>query len=227
MADTRSVSFWSSVADTFKGKARVEFDLFNEPNNVPDAVWRNGGAVSYTAVVNGIKRTFSYQAIGMQGLYDAVRSTGATNLIYVAGTGWATSTAALLRAPIDGYGIIGSTHVYCNACTASDPHLPVNLDTLNNTPAVLDRFPVVMTESGWDKSPDPRYNAAALAWAQAHVDGWSMHMFFTGPFSLLQSWTPTLNLGAKVVRAPNALGIPVWNLLAPKRVARGYPALPL
>jgi hypothetical protein len=226
MADTRSVDFWTSVASTFKDKLKVEFDLFNEPNNITDAVWRNGGTVSYTTTVAGVRQTKTYPAAGMQALYDAVRATGATNLVFVAGIGWATNTATLLRAPLDGYGIVGSVHVYCNSCAATDPHLPTNLDTLTSQ-AVLDRHPVVMTESGWEQSQDPRFNTAALGWAESHVDGWVMHMFYTGSFSLLQSWTPTLLGGVLTTKAPNVNGVPVWNALAATRVARGFPALPL
>jgi hypothetical protein len=226
MADTRSIVFWTELAAAFKDKANVAFDLFNEPNNITDDVWRNGGPVTYAANIDGVKRSLVYQAAGMQSLYDAVRSTGATNLVYVAGTGWGTNTSVHLRAPLDGYGIVGSTHVYCNGCDADDPHLPTNLDTVNNTPEVLDHMPVVMTESGWNKSQDGTFNTAALSWADSHADGWVMHMFFTGPFSLLQSWSPTLDLGGgRMTKAPNALGAPVWNALADQRVARGYPAL--
>jgi len=217
MADTRSVDFWTSVASAFKDKLLVHFDLFNEPNNISDSVWRDGGPVSYTTTVNGVRQTNTYQAAGMQSLYNAVRSTGATNLIFTAGTGWGTNPDTLYRAPLDGYGIVASTHVYCNSCTAEDPHLPANLDT-NNSARVLARYPVVMTESGWEQSDDSRFNQASLDWAESHLDGWVMHMFYTGSFTLLQSWTTKL---------PNVRGIPVWNALATNRVTRGFDALPL
>jgi hypothetical protein len=167
--------------------------------------------------VGGVKQTLTYQGAGMQSLYDAVRSTGATNLVFVAGTGWGTNVDTLYRAPLDGYGIVGSTHVYCNNCAADDPHLPVNLET-NNSARVLARYPVVMTESGWSQSMDGTFNQASLDWAESHVDGWVMHMFFTGSYSLLQSWT---------VKLPNVKGIPVWNALAQNRVDRGLDAQPL
>jgi hypothetical protein len=228
MADTRSVDLWKSVAATYKSNLRVAFDLFNEPNNISDSVWRNGGTVNYVSTVNGLTSGGTYEAAGMQTMYDAVRSTGATNLVYVAGTNWATSTAALLRAPLDGYGIVGSTHVYCNNCTANDPHLPVYLDSVNNTPAVLGRFPVVMTEAGWNQSQDRRYNVAVLQWAEGHVDGWSMYMFYPGTnYGLVQPWTESMDLGGgRSTKVPTELGAPVWNALAPSRTARGFPALP-
>jgi endoglucanase len=217
MADSRSVDFWSAVASAYKGNLLVQFDLFNEPNNVSDAVWRDGGAVSYSTTVNGVRQSMTFQTPGMQALYDTVRSAGATNLVFVAGGGWGTNVDALYRAPLDGYGIVGSTHVYCNNCTAENPHLPANLE-VNNSARVLARYPVVMTESGWEQSQDGTFNKASLEWAESHVDGWVMHMFYTGSFSLLQSWTTKL---------PNVKGIPVWNALQANRVARGFAAQPL
>jgi hypothetical protein len=54
-----------------------------------------------------------------------------------------------------------------------------------------------------------------------------MHVFYTGSFSLIQSWTPTLLGGVMTTKAPNVNGVPVWNALAASRIARGFPALPL
>lgn len=75
-------SFWASVANTFKDDPAVAFDLFNEP--YPDRAtstttqawtcWRDGGTCP------GI----SYEVAGMQDLVDAVRGTGAKNLILAA-----------------------------------------------------------------------------------------------------------------------------------------------
>jgi endoglucanase len=72
------------VANAFKGNDAVVFDLFNEPypdasNNWSDmpAAWRclrDGGA--YTGI--------TYEVAGMQDLVDAVRATGAINVLLVA-----------------------------------------------------------------------------------------------------------------------------------------------
>src|SRR4051812_3090573 len=76
-------SFWSSVADTFKADRSVAFDLFNEP--YPDRAtstatqawtcWRDGGTCP------GI----GYEVAGMQDLVDAVRGTGAKNVVMAGG----------------------------------------------------------------------------------------------------------------------------------------------
>lgn len=79
----QAAPFWTSVANTFKGNNAVLFDLFNEP--YPERAtgdetsgwrcWRDGGTCT------GI----SYQVAGMQSLVDAVRSTGADNVILLGG----------------------------------------------------------------------------------------------------------------------------------------------
>ncbi len=83
--------FWRQVAAAFNGNDRVLFDLFNEPfpdNNAdtPEAwrCWRDGGSCS----------GMSYQAAGMQELVDAVRSTGATNVILAGGVRYASTLSS-------------------------------------------------------------------------------------------------------------------------------------
>ena len=89
MPDTaQSVSFWRSVAKVFKGNHAVIFDLFNEPfpqaangNNEGEAwqCWLHGG----TPCVG-----IPYPVAGMQTLVNAVRGTGASNVIMLGGLGW-------------------------------------------------------------------------------------------------------------------------------------------
>ncbi|PYO65562.1 MAG: hypothetical protein DMD71_10305 [Gemmatimonadetes bacterium] len=78
--------FWRQVATTFKGNDRVMFDLFNEPfpdnnSDTPEAwrCWRDGGTCS----------GMTFQAAGMQELVDAVRGTGASNVILIGGIEYA------------------------------------------------------------------------------------------------------------------------------------------
>jgi hypothetical protein len=78
--------FWTSVANTFKNNSSVILDVYNEPypdnNSDSTAAWnclKSGG----TCV------GFSYQAASMQSLVNAIRNTGATNVIMVPGPGFA------------------------------------------------------------------------------------------------------------------------------------------
>jgi hypothetical protein len=116
---SQAVPFWTSVANTFKGNNAVIFDLFNEP--YPDialgsetAGWqclRSGGSSCSSG--------FSYPVAGMQTLVNAVRSTGASNVIMVSGLTWTNDlTQWLAFEPADpDHNIAASWHSYnFNAC---------------------------------------------------------------------------------------------------------------
>ncbi len=83
----QAIPFWTSVASTFKGNNAVIFDLFNEPYasratgsaTTGWQCWRSGGTCA------GI----GYQVAGMQSMVNAVRSTGATNVIMLGGEEYA------------------------------------------------------------------------------------------------------------------------------------------
>jgi aryl-phospho-beta-D-glucosidase BglC (GH1 family) len=94
MADAdHSVTFWTSVAGTFKGSPNVIFELFNEPfldmtqALVDDTPWPDllsGGALNSVAAAapgNSITVPHYWQTAGMQQMLDAVRATGATNVV--------------------------------------------------------------------------------------------------------------------------------------------------
>jgi hypothetical protein len=102
-----SEEFWTSVADRFKDDGRVVFDLFNEPvpnNNQNDATddaarrswecWRDGGAASCDATLSlgtPSSAMSASETVGMQALVNAVRATGATNVILLGGIQWANT----------------------------------------------------------------------------------------------------------------------------------------
>jgi endoglucanase len=230
MADERSVVFWREVATAFKSNFRVMFDLFNEPHDITAEQWRNGGLVRY-----GPWKGKSFVAVGMQTLYDTVRSTGATNVVTVSGLNWASDPRVLLSTPLDGYGIIAASHSYCHDCTETDPHPHELLETLNDA-EIRGRHPLTITETGWrtQSTAGATYNRAMIDWADANgvgwlVYGWMAHLNASTPdvYSLLATSTPTFKVGSVSTRAPAPSGYPVWNELAPYRVARGFSASPM
>src|SRR6266571_4307335 len=98
MPDKDSVTFWSQAAKAYAGYSNVLFELFNEahpqgpeiPGNVW-ACWQQGCQVTNETeyeTYDNLKHTYSYQAVGMQALVNAVRGAGAKNLVLVAGTNW-------------------------------------------------------------------------------------------------------------------------------------------
>jgi hypothetical protein len=120
MPGTGAIRFWRSVARAFKGNNSVIFDLFNEPypERAPGATesegwrcWLRGGACT------GIP----YRVAGMQALVNAVRSTGATNVIMLGGLGFANDlTQWLSHKPADpAHDLAASWHSYnFNACSS-------------------------------------------------------------------------------------------------------------
>jgi endoglucanase len=119
MPDAHSIRFWKSVARAFKGNNAVIFDLFNEPyperatgsgENAGWRCWRNGGSAC---------PRISYPAVGMQALVNAVRSTGAGNVIMLGGLRYANDlTQWLSHEPADpAHNLAASWHSYnFNSC---------------------------------------------------------------------------------------------------------------
>ena len=77
------------------------FELYNEPFNVSWDIWRSGGAT-----------TGGWQAAGMQQLYDAVRASGAKNLVIIGGLDFAYDLSGVPANRIGGYNILYATHPY-------------------------------------------------------------------------------------------------------------------
>ncbi|MGX7676258.1 cellulase family glycosylhydrolase [Plantactinospora sp. DSM 117369] len=111
--------FWTGVANAFKGNDAVVFDLFNEP--YPDASnnWSDMPAAWRCLRDGGTCTGIEYEVAGMQDLVDAVRATGAGNVLLVAGLTWTNDlTQWLTYKPTDPRGnIVASWHSYnFNAC---------------------------------------------------------------------------------------------------------------
>jgi hypothetical protein len=115
-------TFWTQVATVFKGNNAVVFDLFNEP--FPDAANNFSNATGGVDLLRdgGTCTGIGYQVAGMQSLVNAVRATGATNVIMVAGLTWTNDlTQWLTFKPTDSTGnLMASWHSYnFNACRHS------------------------------------------------------------------------------------------------------------
>ena len=111
----QAIPFWTSVANTFKGNNAVLFDLFNEPyasraDNYNSTegwqCWEYGGSCA------GI----GYQVAGMQGMVNAVRSTGASNVMMLGGEEYSNDlTGWLSHEPNDSdHNLVASFHSYSN-----------------------------------------------------------------------------------------------------------------
>lgn len=158
-------AFWASVAQTFKNNSSVVFDLYNEP--APDhnnwrgtaawACWRDGGNCS------GV----SFEAAGMQELVDAVRGTGATNIIMATGINHGNHVDDwLLYRPADPTGnLVAGVHLYnFNGCNDQ-------ICWENSIAPVALQVPVVVGELGQNDCShwfiDP-----LMGWLDAHGIGY-------------------------------------------------------
>lgn len=90
-----SVDFWKSVAQRFSGNDKVIFELFNEP--YPDGGQWNTTDGWKCFRDGGTCKGINYQVAGMQVLVNAVRGTGAKNIILVGGLAWSNSLAQWLQ----------------------------------------------------------------------------------------------------------------------------------
>ena len=165
MADRdHAPAFWRSVAAAFRLDRAVVFDLYNEPhpddNRDTPAAWRcvrDGGRCP------GV----DFPAAGSQELLDAVRGTGATNVVLVGGPQYAgTLTRWLDHAPVDPVRqLAASIHVYgpefspCDSRSCWDGVIA----------PLAEQVPVVMGEIGiHGTSCSSAFVEPLMEWADAH-----------------------------------------------------------
>lgn len=112
MADAdHSPEFWTGVANAFKSDQGVVFDLYNEPHDISWSCWLNGGC-----------QASGWNVAGMQQLLDAVRATGAENVVMAGGLAYASDLSEwLANKPNDPAGnLAASFHTYnFTGCAAS------------------------------------------------------------------------------------------------------------
>ena len=150
MADTdHSIAFWTSIADTFKANPAVIFELYNEPVLTDSTAgwnaWLNGGA--QTTVRPGGGKTYAWTSAGMQQLLDAVRATGATNVVLCGGVSYSNVlTSFPSHIPVDPISQLGAAwHVYSfNIYVDPSP----GTSTTNMLAAVSTNVPLAITEVG-------------------------------------------------------------------------------
>jgi hypothetical protein len=175
MADNPgSVDFWKSVASRYRTNPLVAFDLYNEPHDVTWAQWLNGGTVVDS---DGVV----WQAAGMQQLYDAVRSQGALNLVFVSGNVWGNDPPGMASL-VQGLNIVYAAHYYtCQAappssCATPDPYNPAPAgQRLDAWSAFLRGHAVMVTEFGWPDPTNGSYNQNVINWAESKNVGWTAY----------------------------------------------------
>ena len=180
----KHAAFWTSAAARYANHPAVLFDILNEPHDIGWKEWRDGLADNTNS-------------IGMQALINAVRATGARNVIVAAGIDWGYDLSGLTEGytltDSKGNGIIYSTHIY-----------PWKSDWNTKILKAARDFPVLVGEVGCQDKPMPFETKIAhdpYTWApevlafiqrnQLNWTAWSFHPE-AGP-SIIADWnyTPT------------------------------------
>jgi aryl-phospho-beta-D-glucosidase BglC (GH1 family) len=185
MADAHSVTFWSQVAARYASDPRVVFELYNEPHDVTWDVWLKGGPSGDGFTVSG-----------MQALYDAVRATGARNLVVIGGLQFAYDLSGVATHRVQGYNIVWATHPYNQ--TGKQPS---NFDQGFGTLAATD--PVMATEFGDTTSCGTDYDSAVIAYADAHHVSWSSWAWYASGCSfpsIITDWQGTPTAAGQIVK---------------------------
>jgi hypothetical protein len=216
MPDRNSLAFWKDLAAGYKNHPAVLFDLYNEPHDVSWDVWLKGGKVTERDRRTRRQRTF--EAVGMQSLLDAVRQTGAKNVVVVGGLNWAYDMSGFLAgkqlSDPRGNGIVYANHTY-----------PFKGDTVpqwvKKLEAAAKKLPVIVAEFGAESRGRAggrgeqwvRQVLAALHEHDWDWIAWDMHPR-AGP-RLIADWKYTPTPG---------FGVPVKDALAGKYLTQAPPA---
>lgn len=210
--------FWKDTATRYKNHPAVLFNVFNEPHGTSWEVWRNGGFVAdkdapadedaFLSPEEKALNAKGFHSVGMQGLIDAVRSTGAKNIIVAGGLDWAYDLSGIAKGfALDdkgGNGIILDTHVY-----------PWKTDWKNKVLVVADKYPILLGEVGANNKKMTFIPAEgqedAITWVprvlgliqkyKLHWTGWSFHPGASPVMITGWDYTPTPEWGAFAKRA--------------------------
>ncbi len=148
------VDFWLEICKIYGNNPTVLFGLLNEPHTISWEEWRNGGEKLQQ---DGSKT----KMIGHQQLVEAIRDTGAKNILLAGGLDWGYDLRGIvgeaegddkIYALIDqgsgdnlkraGYGIIYDTHIYPWKGRTE------NWDQMIGT--ARKQYPLLSGENGWD-----------------------------------------------------------------------------
>jgi endoglucanase len=166
MPDADSVIFWRQVASIYKNYSNVLFELYNEPHPPSWSCWIASCTITDKTYSNDCHCTkrLTFLSVGMQALVDAVRKTGATNLVLVAGMDWGFDLSQIARYSIKGSNIVYDTHLY--------PYANKQPNTWDSAfGAISKRYAVISAESG-EYDCGSSYVSKLLSYFDAHQIGW-------------------------------------------------------
>ncbi len=165
--DADSVTFWQQVATIYKGYSNVLFEIFNEPHPFQWSCWAAPCPITNDNIYSDdcrCTKTVTYNSVGLQALVNAVRGTGATNLVLVAGMNWGFDLSQIAQYPITGTNIVYDTHPY-----PYNDKMPSTWDTAFGQ--ISATYPVMSAESG-EYDCGTSYMNQLLSYFDAHNIGW-------------------------------------------------------
>jgi len=184
-----------AIANAFKNDPNTIIGLQSEPHAITYACWKNGGSSC----------SVGYTALGMQGALNAVRSTGATNVVTASGIDYANNLSGwLANKPSDPLNqLMAEAHVYGgNSCSSTSCF---NTDYA----PVAASVPMIFGETGetYDASSCASTNTNTfMTWADAHNVGYEAWVW--------ETWGNCLSLISdyyNVANPPNAYATYVKN----------------
>lgn len=147
--------FWKDAATRYKNHPAVLFELFNEPHGISWEIWRNGGRLADPKNKNkdenaaeNAEKASGPVSTGMQALVEAVRSTGARNVVLAGGLDWGYDLTGVVNGfALDdpkGNGVMYVSHIY-----------PWKGKWQDKVLVAADKVPVMVTEVGCSAKPMP------------------------------------------------------------------------
>lgn len=217
----KDLEFWKDAAVRYKNHPAVLFELFNETHSISWKIWRDGGSLKSDANkntdVNAAENDEQDEddlSVGMQALLNAIRETGAHNVVIAGGLDWGYDLSGVvndyaLKEQEGGNGIVYSSHIY-----------PWKKDWQKRTMDAAAKYPVFIGEVGtppdWksfefipkaartEDLSKPDWARDMLGLMQKHKLHWTGFSFHpkTGPM-VIQDWeyTPTPYWGVYVKEA--------------------------
>lgn len=210
--------FWKEVATKYKNHPAVLFDIINEPHTISWKVWRDGGFVeekkkgvdesAFLSEEEKKKNHQGFESPGMQKLVEAIRETGAKNIIIAGGLDWAYDLSGIMEGyeleDKTGNGIMYAAHIYPwksdwqgKVLRAAAKH-PIFVGEVGADIKKMDFLPLERQEDPYTWVPD------MLGLIQQYRLNWTAFSFHTGATPvMLADWnfTPTPFWGAPAKRA--------------------------
>ena len=191
-----ALPLWQSMASQYATDPQILFELYSEPHDITNGVWRDGGIVNVVTPTTPPVVAGTYAAVGMQALVDLIHSIAPERITLVGGLDWASSFKTIVPDYLlHGENIVYSVHVYPNADNQDLGSWPANFGTL------AQHAPVVATEFGQLDCGD-NFIRPSMGYFQQHLDGmvaWTWNIGDCARPGIITDWEGTPTQYGKVI----------------------------